>query len=109
VERSSLSSTGCVRSGWRGMDGGPWENGTLEASPVAESSREGPARVETIILSLGCLPVLEDRQRAALMAVVEHCTVHNSIRQTSEIRVELSVRSIGDAPGPRQSAGSSSW
>jgi putative redox protein len=50
-----------------------------------------PARVATISLRLDGLPVLEDRQRAALLAVVGHCTVHNSIRLTPEVRVELAV------------------
>jgi putative redox protein len=48
-----------------------------------------PARVEAISLRLDGLPMLADRQRVALLAVVEHCTVHNSIRQAPEVKVEL--------------------
>jgi hypothetical protein len=39
------------------------------------------AKPMTITLSLDSLPALENRQRAVLLAVIDHCTVHNSIRQ----------------------------
>jgi putative redox protein len=57
----------------------------------ATMSSGRPARVEAISLRLDGLPALADRQRAALLAVVEHCTVHNSIRQAPEVQVELAV------------------
>jgi putative redox protein len=64
-------------------------------------AREGPARVETISLRLHGLPVLEDRRRAALLAVVEHCTVHNSMRLMPEVRVELAVGPTDRVPVTR--------
>lgn len=67
----------------------------------AAMSSDRPARVETITLSLDGLPVLEDRQRAALLAVVDHCTVHNSIRQAPKVRVELSVGPTARTPVTR--------
>src|SRR6266511_767049 len=62
-----------------------------------------PARVEAISLRLDGLPMLADRQRVALLAVVEHCTVHNSIRQAPEVKVELASgqpAAIGPAAVP---------
>lgn len=57
----------------------------------ATMSSGRPARVEAISLRLDGLPVLGERQRAALLAVVEHCTVHNSIRQAPEVQIELTA------------------
>ncbi|HEX8859335.1 MAG TPA: OsmC family protein [Actinomycetes bacterium] len=73
----------------------------LRVSCTATMSSRRPARVETITLSLDGLPPLEDRQRAALLAVVEHCTVHNSIRQAPRVRVELAVGRPDRAPVTR--------
>jgi putative redox protein len=73
----------------------------LRVACGATMSGDRPARVETITLSLDGLPVLEDRQRAALLAVVDHCTVHNSIRQVPKVRVELTVGPTGRAPVTR--------
>jgi putative redox protein len=64
----------------------------------ATMSSGRPARVETITVSLDGLPALEDRRRAALLAVVDHCTVHNSIRQTPKVRVELAIGPTDHAP-----------
>ncbi len=75
--------------------------GGLRVSCAATMSSRRPARVETITLSLDGLPLLEDRQRAALLAVVDHCTVHNSIRQAPRVRVELAVGPSGRAPVTR--------
>src|SRR6266545_6889957 len=61
----------------------------LRAHREATMSGGRPARVEAISLRLDGLPMLADRQRVALLAVVEHCTVHNSIRQAPEVKVEL--------------------
>jgi putative redox protein len=65
----------------------------------ATMSRGRPARVEAITLRLDGLPVLADRQQAALLAVVEHCTVHNSIRQAPEVQLELAAPQLA-AVGP---------
>src|SRR6266496_5033684 len=63
----------------------------LRVDCQATMSGGRPARVESISLRLDGLPMLADRQRAALLAVVEHCTVHNSIRQAPEVEVELAA------------------
>lgn len=73
----------------------------------ATMSSGRPARVETISLRLDGLPMLADRQRAALLAVVEHCTVHNSIRQAPEVQVELAAaRPAATGPVADGSSGS---
>lgn len=73
----------------------------LRVACAATMSSGRPARVATITLSLEGLPLLEDRQRAALLAVAQHCTVHNSIRQAPEVRVELAVAPTDRAPATR--------
>ncbi len=48
-----------------------------------------PARVAEISIDV-TLPVgFPEERRAALAAVVEHCTVHNSIRSAPEVRIDL--------------------
>ena len=55
-------------------------------------SRKAPARVDAIdvrvTLPEGFLP----ERRAALLAVIEHCTVQNSLRMPPEVRITLSDR-----------------
>jgi putative redox protein len=63
----------------------------LQVHCEATMSSGRPARVKAITLRLDGLPLLADRQRAALLAVVEHCTVHNSIRQAPEVQIELAA------------------
>ena len=58
-------------------------------------STSGPARVTTIELRVSVPVALPEARRDALMAVVRHCTVHNSLREVPEVRVEL------DAPEER--------
>jgi putative redox protein len=55
-----------------------------------EMSEDGPARVQAIELELDLPAELSASQRKALLAVVEHCTVHNSLRQPPEVRIALS-------------------
>jgi putative redox protein len=52
-------------------------------------SANRPARVTSIVLRLITPHPLPDHRRAALLAVVDHCTVHNSIRQAPDVRVAL--------------------
>ena len=52
-------------------------------------SQRHPARVERIDLQLDLPSDLSEKERAALQAVVEHCTVHNSLRQPPEVRIHL--------------------
>ena len=46
-----------------------------------------PARVTGIELRITPPAALPEHRRKALIAVAEHCTVHNSIMRTPEIRV----------------------
>jgi putative redox protein len=52
-------------------------------------SADRPARVDTITLRLLIPQPLEPNRRRALLAVVEHCTVHNSLRIPPEVRITL--------------------
>jgi putative redox protein len=54
-----------------------------------EMSQDRPARVTAIDLDVRLPDGFPEERRAALMAVVDHCTVHNSIRQAPEVRIEL--------------------
>lgn len=57
----------------------------------ATMSSELPTRVAMITLRLTGLPPLLERQRDVLLAVVDHCTVHNSIRHAPKVRIELAA------------------
>jgi uncharacterized OsmC-like protein len=48
-----------------------------------------PARVDTIRVTVLPPAGLPEQRRAALLAVVSHCTVHNSLRQPPEIDIQL--------------------
>jgi putative redox protein len=50
---------------------------------------ERPARVGSVSLQVVLPPGVPLASRAALLAVVEHCTVHNSIKRTPDVRIEL--------------------
>jgi uncharacterized OsmC-like protein len=52
-------------------------------------SADRPARVDTITLRLLLPQPLEPNRRRALLAVVDHCTVHNSLRIPPEVQVTL--------------------
>jgi len=57
----------------------------------ATMSADRPARVATITLRIGGLPELPSNRRDALLAVVEHCTVHNSIREAPQVEIGLAA------------------
>jgi uncharacterized OsmC-like protein len=57
-----------------------------------EMAEDRPARVGAIDLELLLPPAFPDELRDRLQAVVEHCTVHNSIVAPPEIRIELAAR-----------------
>ena len=63
--------------------------GGLKVRCEASMSAERPSRVGRIALRLSGLPAMPENRRAALLAVVEHCTVHNSLRQPPEVHIEL--------------------
>src|SRR5215217_843850 len=67
-------------------------------------SPDRPARVDTITLRLLVPGPLEPNRRRALLAVVDHCTVHNSIRTPPEVRVTLG-ESAGARPAPLATVG----
>ncbi|KOU72892.1 osmotically inducible protein OsmC [Streptomyces sp. MMG1533] len=48
-----------------------------------------PARVASLRVVVVPPPKLPEQRRAALLAVVSHCTVHNTLRQPPEIDIEL--------------------
>lgn len=48
-----------------------------------------PARVGAVRIVIGLPPALSEQRRAALLAVASHCTVHNTLREPPEIRLEL--------------------
>jgi putative redox protein len=52
-------------------------------------STDRPARVASVTLDIAGVPELSDNRRKALLAVVDHCTVHNSLRTPPEVRVTL--------------------
>src|ERR671911_1545304 len=52
-------------------------------------SPDRPARVAAITLRLLLPQPLEEHRRRALLAVVDHCTVHNSLRTPPEVRITL--------------------
>jgi uncharacterized OsmC-like protein len=52
-------------------------------------AKDRPARVAEIALRLMVPEGFPEERRPGLLAVVEHCTVHNSIRQAPQIRLSL--------------------
>jgi uncharacterized OsmC-like protein len=63
--------------------------GGLRVEADFTMSTDRPARVDTITLRLLLPQPLEANRRRALRAVVDHCTVHNSLRTPPEVRVTL--------------------
>jgi putative redox protein len=57
-------------------------------------AKDRPARVSAVRLTVDVPVLLTPGQREALERVVEHCTVHNSIRQAPDVRIELDVLEI---------------
>lgn len=54
---------------------------------------ERPARVERIDIKLRLPPGFPESRREALMAVVEHCTIHNSLTRPPTVGIELTQAS----------------
>ena len=69
-------------------------------------SADRPFRVSSVTLRLVTPPLPENR-RSALLAVVDHCTVHNSIRQPPEVRIAL-LDAAADARGAAPLSGAAS-
>jgi putative redox protein len=70
----------------------------LSIGAHAAMSADRPARVATVTLRIDGVPELPEHRRKSLLAVVEHCTVHNSIRQAPAIEIDLEASA--DAEGP---------
>jgi uncharacterized OsmC-like protein len=64
-------------------------SGGLRVDADFTMSTDRPARVDTITLRLDIPQPLEENRRRALLAVVDHCTVHNSIRTPPNVHVTL--------------------
>jgi uncharacterized OsmC-like protein len=52
-------------------------------------AEDRPARVGEISVAVHLPEGFPEERRAALRAVVEHCTVHNSLRQPPEVEIAL--------------------
>jgi uncharacterized OsmC-like protein len=63
--------------------------GGLRVEADFTMSADRPARVDTITLGLIIPQPLAPPRRRALLAVVDHCTVHNSIRTPPDVHVTL--------------------
>jgi putative redox protein len=61
----------------------------LRVEAAFTMSPDRPARVDTITLRLLVPEPLAPNRRRALLAVVDHCTVHTSIRTPPEVHVTL--------------------
>ncbi len=65
-------------------------------------STDRPPRVASIGLRLVTPQPLPDNRRKALLAVVDHCTVHNSIRQPPDVQIVLAEPAPAHSPVPSQ-------
>jgi putative redox protein len=70
----------------------------LSIGAHAAMSADRPARVASVTLQVGGLPELPETRRKGLLAVVEHCTVHNSIRQAPAIEIDLEASAGAEGP-----------
>lgn len=52
-------------------------------------SADRPSRVASVELQIDVAEALSDDLRAALLRVVDHCTVHNSLRMPPTVRIEI--------------------
>ncbi|HSO55680.1 MAG TPA: OsmC family protein [Actinomycetes bacterium] len=76
----------------------------LRVEAAFTMSADRPARVDTITLRLLLPKPLAPNRRRALLAVVDHCTVHNSIRTPPKVRVTL-AESAGTSRAPLATLG----
>jgi uncharacterized OsmC-like protein len=76
----------------------------LRVEAVYTMSPDRPARVDTITLRLLVPGPLEPNRRRALLAVVDHCTVHNSLRTPPEVRITL-AEPTHPSPAPLATVG----
>jgi putative redox protein len=73
----------------RFLDRHDLDAGGLRVETHFTMSTDRPARVDTITMRLLVPELLAPNRRRALLAVVDHCTVHNSIRTPPHVQVTL--------------------
>jgi uncharacterized OsmC-like protein len=61
----------------------------LSVAVTYNMADDRPARVANIHLTVRVPEAMPSQQRPALQAVVEHCTVHNSLTTPPEVRIDL--------------------
>ncbi|WP_372404473.1 OsmC family protein [Streptomyces luteireticuli] len=61
----------------------------LRVDAEFDMATDRPARVARVRVRLAVPPGLTEDQERALLAVVDHCTVHNSLRQPPDVHMEL--------------------
>jgi putative redox protein len=61
----------------------------LDVTATYTMSDRPPARVAGIAVRITPPAALPDHRRKALIAVAEHCAVHNSIMRTPDIRIDM--------------------
>ena len=61
----------------------------LEVTATYTMSDRPPSRVTGIEVHIRPPSTISEHRRKALLAVAEHCTVHNSIVRTPEIRIDI--------------------
>ena len=69
----------------------------LEVECDFEMAEDRPARVGSIGLHVRLPYVLPEARREALQRVVEHCTVHNSIRTAPDVAIDIGASAIAVA------------
>ncbi|MUL41545.1 OsmC family protein [Streptomonospora sp. PA3] len=52
-------------------------------------SPDPPARVQSVRMRIALPEELTEARRKALLAVVDHCTVHNSLRSPPDVRIDV--------------------
>lgn len=61
----------------------------LRVETEFEMADDRPARVASVRMRLTVPPGLTQARTKALLAVVDHCTVHNTLRQPPDVSVEI--------------------
>lgn len=61
----------------------------LQVTAEFAMATEGPARVRGVTLEIQVPGGVPPGRQAALLAVVSHCTVHNTLRQAPDVAIEL--------------------
>jgi putative redox protein len=76
----------------------------LRVEAAFTMSTDRPARVDTITLRLLLPQPLEPNRRRALLAIADHCTVHNSLRTPPDVQVTL-AEPADTSPAPPPTLG----